>query len=153
KFSLYGRFDANPHYYDYLHYVDFKTFLTGEKTSGQLEMADGAGQRMNALIKGTFTLQPGDDEQSIKVLIDELVEWDWMEQVPIEDGEKFPSIIVTIRKEEGVFPFREQIVWNLENEDRHPCLLYRTRYLFDVDPLEMFSERREGNLYNMFEHE
>ncbi len=58
---------------------------------------------------------------------------------------------VTVSREEGLFAFRRQVIWKVADEGEWPCLLYRVRYVFDVDPLASMTSNRDGNLYYIVE--
>ena len=49
-FSSVGRFSANPHRYDYVHLLHFQA-------SGSVEVVDGAGQVLTALVRGRYAVQ------------------------------------------------------------------------------------------------
>jgi hypothetical protein len=50
-----GRFAACPHLYDYVHALDFAPF--GVAPFGRVDMLDGAGQVLNTLVRGRFTVE------------------------------------------------------------------------------------------------
>ncbi len=52
-FLAHGILAANPHLYDYIHTLEFDPV-------GRVEMVDGAGQVLNTLVKGTFSLEMSD---------------------------------------------------------------------------------------------
>lgn len=164
-FPIPGRLAANPHLYDYLHALHFSS-------SGAVEMLDGAGQSLNTLVKGRFSVQPRDQSSSLVHFFDllevqdrpsfqlqpkdptasdhsdyseyVLAEQPGQQEIPVRSLAPL-SVIVT--REEGIFPFMRQVVWKILDKKEWPCLLYRVRYVFEVDPLEQMFSNRAGNLY------
>lgn len=163
--SLSGSFEANPYLYDYLHRLSFSP-------SGVVEMLDGAGQHENARVKGRFSVQQRDQSTAL-VQFSDLVELklkplflvqtidqnpvlsdysnltfvenpDYQNEEPIRT---LAPISVLVTREEGLFPFAQQVIGNIRNEEEWPCLLYRVRYVFEDDPLEQVRDRRAGRLY------
>lgn len=133
---------ANPHWYDYLHHIKIET-------DGSLEMVDGGGQVINAVVKGRLTISPITDTQA-EFSITKLAEYH-----PYKKGEKIrnlPDFSTKLTREDGIFAFYEQMFGRPKNPDERPCLLYRTRYVFEVDPLLYVEENQRGNLYNMTEN-
>ncbi len=56
-------------------------------------------------------------------------------------------ITVLVTREDGLFPFVQQVIWKIDHEEERPCLLYRARYVFEADPLEPVRDRRAGWFY------
>lgn len=160
-FSAGGTFAANPHLYDYLHFLVFDA-------TGTVEMQDGAGQRLNTLVCGHFSseqLAPNVFQAHFSEMV-ELNPYYKMERfrgldfdtyfqavqgdVPYEEQDirSHPEpFSVQITREDGLFFLRRQVVWKIADEDDWPYLLYRVRYVFDSDPLEQFEPNRQGGLY------
>jgi hypothetical protein len=137
SFLITGTFEANPYLYDYLHSLRFSP-------AGVIEMLDGAGQVLNTLVKGRFSVQAG-DQNTASVYFYDLREVD-----PYNEQEQLRELntsSIKITREEGTFSFKQQVVWKIHDENEWPCLLYRVRYIFEVDPLEQTLTGRAGNLY------
>lgn len=143
-FSLSGLFEANPYLYDYLHRLSFSP-------SGVIEMLDGAGQHYNARVKGRFSVQQR-DQSSALVQFSDLVELklkplflaqesdqgtassdysnltfvenpDYQNEEPIRT---LAPISVLVTREEGLFPFTQQAIWKIRNEEeRHLAVLVK----------------------------
>jgi hypothetical protein len=132
---------ANPQYYDYLHFLDFHD-------NGSVELVDGAGQVINTVARGRY--QTHDLAHSIaEVTFFELIEVD-----PYQEYRKvstLPNFTVQVTKEEGVFPFVREVVWNIEDTATLPALLYRTRYVYVFDPLAFGRSNQLNNLYYLVE--
>lgn len=140
-FLLSGAFEANPHLYDYLHRLNFSP-------SGLVEMVDGAGQVLNSLVRGRFSLQAAGQNTALVQFFDlvEVNPYDKQDQRGVLD-----AIRVKLTREEGIFAFKQQVVWNIRDEQEWPCLLYRRRYVFESDPLTQVLSSRTGNLYYLLE--
>jgi hypothetical protein len=132
---------ANPHYYDYIHSLEFTV-------DGLVELVDGAGQALNAVVKGKYnTLE--ENETVAKLEFFDLIETNpYKENQKIRDIESFSVKVV---KEKGLFPFAQEVVWKIKNEDEHPCLLFQERYVFEADPFMFAKERQAQNLYYITE--
>ncbi len=153
-FSISGDFEVGPHLYSYLHRLSFSL-------SGNVEMVDGAGQEIIAVVKGRFAVQRK-DHRTARVHFSDLVElkvkpplllekkdrnapgyfgYVWVEN-PDYHNEKpirtLAPISVLVTREEGLFPF----VKSAPFKEDLPCLLYRARYIFESDPLEQVRDRR-----------
>jgi hypothetical protein len=140
-FMLSGSFEANPHLYDYLHRLSFSP-------SGTVEMVDGAGQVLNSLVRGRFSLQAA-GQNAVLVQFFDLVELN-----PYDEQEKrrgLDAISVKLTRQEGIFAFKQQVIWSIRNEQEWPCLLYRRRYVFEDDPLTQVLSSRAENLYYLLE--
>lgn len=164
-FSVSGSWEANPSLYDYLHRLSFFP-------SGVVEMLDGAGQILVARVKGRFSVQAR-DQNVVLIHFSELVELKYKPQFLAQTTDQKPiasdysnlifvenpeyqneepirtlaPVSVLVTREEGIFPFAQQVIWNIRNEEEWPCLLYRVRYVFESDPLEQVRDRRAGRLY------
>lgn len=160
-FSGGGRFVANPHLYDYVHTLVFDPV-------GTVEMVDGAGQVLNTLVKGHFTVEER-GPAAFLVSFADLVEIDpyyrlkrfgnldrdafskaVRENVPYEEGDvrsRPDPCSVNVAREEGLFLLRRHIVWNIKDKQEWPYLLYRVRYRFAFDPLAEHISNRQRNLY------
>lgn len=133
---------ANPQFYDYLHLIEFKA-------DGSVEMVDGAGQVLNTLAHGRYRVR------NIDASTAEVEFYDLVQVNPYKRQEKRGDVEdfrVKVVKEEGSFPFREETVWRIEDEDEWPCLLYRSRYVFEFDPLGFGRSNQMGNLYYLLEN-
>ncbi|GHO44265.1 hypothetical protein [Ktedonospora formicarum] len=135
-FTLDGTLAANPHLHDYFHYLTFSQ-------SGDIQMGDGAGQFVIAIVKGKFSIKPL-DQRTLQLYLYDLVELD-----PHKPVRALEPYIVKVTREEGLFAFR-QIWWEYKNEDQEqwPCILYWARYVFEPDPLKLLSSNREKSLYH-----
>lgn len=133
---------ANPHWYDYLHFLDVKP-------DGQLKMVDGGGQVINAKVRGQFSMIPLSDTQA-EITFTQLANYNpYQKNNP---PEPLPDFKTTITKEQGVFLFRQEVIWRIADPDDHPYLMYRTRYVFEVDPLACVADHQRGNLYHLTEN-
>jgi hypothetical protein len=115
---------ANPHYYDYIHTLEF--------SNGTVEFVDGAGQVLNAVVMGRYRVF-GEDETSARIDFFNLVETNPYSRKH-EKIRDIAPIQVKVVREEGLFPFPKNVMLKIEKKGRHPCLLYRERYVFDKDP-------------------
>lgn len=136
-----GRLSANPHYYDYLHAMDFQD-------NNNVKFFDGAGQCLNLVAEAKYSF-------TNKVKRHPDIEFrDFVEINPhTKDKTRLnisPKSFI-VRKERGNFIFCCEVVWKIEDEQDWPCLLYHERYVFDRDPLFFANEHQEGNLYYSLE--
>ena len=141
-FSTPNVYLANPQFYDYLHDIKFEA-------DGSVEMVDAAGQIINTVAHGKYRVHKIDAFKA------EVEFYDLVQVNPYKRHEKRGDVEdfrVKVVKEEGVFPFREETVWRVEDEDEWPCLLYQSRYLFEFDPLEFGRSNQMGNLYYLLEN-
>jgi hypothetical protein len=132
---------AYPGYYDYVHYMDLSD-------AGTVEMVDRAGQAFNTLARGKFRLHQTYGTSA------ELRFYDMAVLDPFEDDKKLsdlPAFRVRFRKEEGIFPFANEVVRRVPNKDDWPCQLFKTRYIFEHDPLDFGVNSAHGNLYHIAE--
>jgi hypothetical protein len=164
-FSAGGTFVANPRLYDYIHKLVFEP-------SGAIKMVDGAGQVLNTLVRGRFsieTLGPAEFRVNFTDLvelnpyytIDRLRGLDpdarfkvMQEDVPYEDRDvrnRPAPFSGCVTREEGLFLFKRQVVWKILDEQDWPHLLYRVRYRFAFDPLEPYAANRQRNAYYRLE--
>jgi hypothetical protein len=133
--------DANPHLYDYAHSLDFRA-------DGTVELLDGAGQLINTLAAGRYSVSPAGSDQATLSFYD-LVEHDpYRERAPLHAITPFSVAVV---REQGLFALRQHVAWKIADEAAWPCLLFTTRYRFEPDPLAFGEARQAGNLYNMLE--
>src|SRR5690348_8718234 len=160
-FSAGGRFTANPYLYDYVHAVDFHS-------TGIIEMVDGAGQRLNTLVHGRFSVEQVSPTAFLVSLTDlvEINPYYTRERfrgldlaayakavqgyVPYEEHDvrrRLDPFSVQVAQEEGPFSLRQHVIWKIRDPQEWPYLLYRVRYRFTSDPLAPFLPNRLGNLY------
>ena len=163
-FSSAGRFFANPHLDDYVHSLDFQA-------SGNIEMVDGAGQVLTALVRGRYAVEQLGLSQWVVRLTDlvainpyykhrrfrglEIEAYFQATQgyVPHEEQDvvgRLDPISVHVIREEGSFLLRQQVSWKISDAQEWPYLLCPERYRFDADPLASLASNRAGNLYYMF---
>ncbi len=166
-FSPGGQFAANPQLYDYIHSITFGA-------DGGIEMVDGAGQVLNTLVRGQFSAEQVEPDSFLLHLTD-LVEIDpyyklrWLRQtqedtdarmkisfdeIPHEDRDvirQVPPSSIMVEREEGLFVLQCQVVWRIDDEQEWPYLLARIRYRFATDPLLLYEENRQRNLYYQLE--
>jgi hypothetical protein len=115
---------ANPHYYDYIHYIELAQ-------GGTVKMVGGAGQALRREIVGKYrivTLGPFDAEVYFYELSDVDPYARTTESRPVAD---FTSRVTL---EKGPFVFKCEVVWKV-SEDDWPFLLCDHRLVFDDDPL------------------
>jgi hypothetical protein len=133
---------AYPHYYDYLHALRFRG-------NGTVEFLDGAGQLINTNAIGKYRVR------EIDSLLAEVEFFDIVEVDPYQNERKLrdiPAFKVNVKREEGQFPFRQEVVWKIKDEIEWPCLLYTVRYVFNIDPLGFGEDSQAGNLYHLLEN-
>lgn len=140
-----GRLNANPHYYDYFHYLLFNE-------DGTVDMGSGAGQAIIVTAQGKYSVSKI-YQSSFSIKFYELIETNHYSHNgnigdKIRDIEPF-SVIVKI--EEGTFAFEQEVIWNIKNEEEHPCYLFTSRYIFDYDPLSFSKEKSQKNPYYLIE--
>ena len=136
-----SRMSANPHFYDYMHFLDFQE-------DGSVEFVDGAGQAINTVAHGKYQVLSS-DQDSVDVLFRQVVEVN-----PYQEEEKLNDIddfTIRVTKENGTFPFIQEVVWKIEDEQEHPCLVYPVRYVFETDPLAFGRPNQMHNLYYIIE--
>ncbi|MBI4746981.1 MAG: hypothetical protein HY774_00710 [Acidobacteria bacterium] len=135
------RLSANPHFYDYLHCLDFEP-------DGLVRMLDGGGQVINTEAHGRYRISQVDDA-FFQIHFSELVETN-----PYADDRilrHLDDFSVTVEKQDGLFAFHQEVVWHIADKTKWPCLLYPVRYVFNIDPLEFGNSNQEHNLYFILE--
>ncbi len=145
NFFVIGRLNANPHYYDYFHYLVFNE-------NGTVDMGAGAGQAIIVVVQGKYSVVKIDDYSAF-INFYELSEINqYIRNGNI--GDKIQDISpfsVKAIKENGIFAFYQEVIWNIKNEEEYPCYLFSTRYVFDSDPLNFAKKRSQRNLYYLIE--
>jgi hypothetical protein len=132
---------ANPHFYDYIHVLDFKDDQT-------VEFVDGAGQLINTVARGCYQARDLGSSSA------ELSFYDMIEVDPYRNHQKIddiPDFTVQVTKEAGRFSFLREVVWKINDPAQHPALLYQARYVYSFDPLEFGRPSQANNLYNIVE--
>ena len=132
---------ANPHLYDYAHFLAFKE-------NNEVEFVDGAGQLINIVVKGSYKIISIDNS---KVGVEF---YNLREVNPYNEGEivgEIKPFKELVHLETGFFPFHDEYFGKIENEENTPCLLYRQRYVFEYDPLTFAEKNQRKNLYNVIE--
>lgn len=114
---------ANPHYYDYIYDIELKA-------NGKMELLYGEAQGVRSLVRGKFKIQQLDDNRA-ELLCTALVEYDPYSEDKLND---LPDFKTEFTHETGTYAFYQEILWQLDDPDERPCLLYRNRYVFDRDP-------------------
>ncbi|MEH1895264.1 MAG: hypothetical protein V7K94_08170 [Nostoc sp.] len=140
-----GRLNANPHYYDYFHSLLFNE-------DGTVDMASGAGQAIIVTAQGKYSVSKI-DRASFSIKFYELIETNSY-SLNGNIGDKIRDIdpfIVTVTIEKGTFALEQEVIWNIKNEEEHPCYLFTSRYVFDYDPLSFSKEKSQTNLYYLIE--
>ena len=136
-----GRLSANPHYYDYLHAIEFQD-------DNNVRFLDGAGQCLNLVAEAKYRIENTENRQA------DIEFRDFIELNP-HTREKsrlnIPPRSFVVRKERGNFIFCCEVVWKVKKEREWPCLLYHERYVFDRDPLTFAGEHQDGNIYYALE--
>jgi hypothetical protein len=132
---------ANPQLYDYVHDLDFRE-------DGSVELKDGAGQLINCVVRGRYSVRALGDESAV-VAFFELKEVD-----PHQDyallGER-AGFSVQVTRERGLFPFIEESPSKVNDPDARPALLYQMRYVYTFDPLTFGRGKEISNLYGVVE--
>jgi hypothetical protein len=160
-FATGKRLVANPYLYDYVHTLEFHS-------AGIIEMVDGAGQRLNTLVHGRFSVEQVSPTAFLVSLTDlvEINPYYTLERfrgldlaayakavqgyVPYEEHDvrrRLDPFSVHVAQEEGLFSLRQHVIWKIRDAQEWPYLLYRVRYRFASDPLAPFLPNRQGNLY------
>lgn len=115
---------ANPHFYDYIHWVKLSD-------DGAVEMIAGSGQALHRRIVGKWRLlDPTPSEATLHFF--DLLDTDPYERRP--DTAKVDDMAVRVAIEAGPFALRCGVVWNVTEED-WPFLLYDYRLVLSEDPL------------------
>ena len=118
---------AKPHFHDYVHWVTL-----GQ--DGGAELIYGGGQQIHAHVKGKYRIEEIDHTSAVTHFESLLSGLPW-------GSEGAEPVRCKVTREEGSFPFLEEVPWSIPDEDERPCLLYSRRYLFDPDPLKFAIER------------
>ncbi len=111
---------ANPQYYDYIRTLEFKA-------NSIVEIIEGSGQLIRTYTRGKYKLQPTAHQSLTHFQLYDMGEYDPYSKEKILDITDYPVYLI---QEKGVFAFKQEVVWKIENADEHPCLLYNSRYLF-----------------------
>jgi len=114
---------ANPHYYDYIYAVELKA-------NGEVELLYGETQGVRSLVRGKFKIQQLDENRA-ELRCTALAEYDPYSEDKLNDLPDFKTEFI---RETGTYAFRQEVLWQLDDPDELPCLLYRNRYVFDRDP-------------------
>lgn len=116
---------AKPYYYDYINMLTLSA-------DDSVELVYGESQGVRDEVTGQFTLtRTGDDRARLT-----LTGLQRSEQYRYEDDSaELPDMSIQISHETGVFAFRQEVMWRIDDPDEHPCLLYRVRYRLTPDPL------------------
>lgn len=133
-FSVPLRLRANPYLYDYVHGLHF---LDG----GEIKMFAAAGQEFISMSRGRFALQIVNESEAI-VSLSDLCEVD-------SKNEKLRDICesqVSILAESGTFIFPRPISRS-HSEAEWPFEVYKTRYVFSVDPLAYARQHAMGTVF------
>lgn len=139
------RFGANPHYYDYIHHFSLHPDEEGENV-GTIELCDGGGQAINFMAKGRYEWIENDDRG--KLVVTELVDNHFFRKT----HPKYPDFEVEFTVVRETTYLEEGRVWNVSDPLKIQYLVYETKYVFDVDPLNAgMSSRRENFLKFMLE--
>lgn len=136
---------ANPQFYDYLHSINLDK-------NNKCELCDGAGQCVSSNFIGTFKLNNDlDNDGSIDFTIN-TKNYAGLFGVPrkFNPNDESVSFTVNFTVDNGLFVFRDEIVWNLRDKNDWPISIFNRRYVFDTDPfLNIYN--RENNLFFMLE--
>lgn len=117
---------ANPHYYDYLHSLEFKA-------GGDIEICQGAGQLITTLVQGHYKIQDTSNKNVHSFTLYDMAEYDPYSDEKIAD---LNSYTIHLIQETGLFAFKQEVVWKIANPDEHPCLLYNVRYLYSINAID-----------------
>lgn len=120
------RLEANPQYYDYIHFIDFKK-------NNECVFVDGAGQSICLDAKGYYKFHYNYVNGGL---------------IYFEIGDK--KFEVEFKIENKTFPLMKEIIWNCEIED-WPFLIFSQRFVFKSDPFEGLYKNRDTNLYFLLE--
>lgn len=117
---------ANPHYYDYIHFIKLKE-------GGEVDMVAGGGQALHRQLLGRYELSfPGEDEAVIRF-------FDITDVNPYDNAvvrERYDEMTYRIHMETGPFAFPYDIPANIP-EEQWPWKIYAFRLVFDDDPLSV----------------
>ncbi len=115
---------ANPHYYDYIHWIRLEA-------DGSVRMVDGGGQALRRELRGKFRVLV-DEHGGVEVLFHDLVDVDPYERS--SEKRKVDDLRVQVVCEEGPFALPCEVVWHVTDEQA-PWLLCTHRLAFSQDPL------------------
>ena len=121
------RLEANPEYYDYIHFIDFKK-------NNECVFIDGAGQSICLESKGYYKFHYNYPKNGGYIYFE-------------IENKKF-EVEFTI--ENKTFILMKEIIWNCEIED-WPFLIFSQRFVFKSDPFEGLYKNRDTNLYFLLE--
>lgn len=117
---------ANPHYYDYIHFIDLKA-------DQQVEMVSGGGQALHRRLLGRYELSfQGEEEATLRF-------FDLSDVNPYKNSITIgqpAEASYQIHIEKGVFALCSDIPANIP-DDKWPWLVFSFRLVFDDDPLSM----------------
>lgn len=133
--------DANPEWYDYLHFLDFRD-------DGTVTFKDGAGQLLYSVVHGKYRLEREYANQA------DILFYDLTGVDPYTDQALFHTIDpfkAHVTFEQGVFPFQNEVAWHIRDADTWPCSLFVARYIFDRDPFSFISDDQSDSVYNPLE--
>lgn len=118
------RMSANPHYYDYIHFIEVNPDQT-------VRMVDGGGQALHRRLDGRVGVISA-TETECQLRFFELREVDPYQRR--SETKSLDEFLVQVTVEPGPFLLKSELVWNVAEED-HPWLLFEWRLLFSSDPL------------------
>ncbi|MCX4241872.1 hypothetical protein [Paraliomyxa miuraensis] len=119
-----GRLSANPHRYDYLHFIEIHD-------DGTVEMLAGGGQALRRRIIGRLDVLEATDDRA-RVRFSELLDTDPYERSP--ERKPLDDLELDVIVELGPFALPCEVVWNVKEHER-PWLLFEHRLAFAQDPL------------------
>jgi hypothetical protein len=129
---------ANPDFYDYVHRLVFHE-------GGSVDMLDGGGQAFifaahaDCQIRGLTTT-------AAMVTFHNIVEVNPYNREQVV--RTIDSFTVEVIREDGLFPFQCDVMWNVPDSDEWPCLLFTTRYIFAADPMHIgYINRQRRPIY------
>jgi len=132
---------ANPHYYDYIHFID-------RAEDGALEMVDGGGQALRRQINGRVEVI--DATASVaELLFCDLFDVDPYGRKP--DKKKLEDLRVRVEVEAGPFALRQGVVWHVK-EGEEPWLLYQHRLVFSEDPISIGQQQITSIPPEVYDH-
>lgn len=135
-FSLPLSLLANPYLFDYVHSIHLID-------DGRVEMFAAAGQEMISISRGRFALRIVNELEAM-VSFFELIEIDLeTTNEKLRDIGDFQASIVA---ESGVFAFPRSLSPS-HPEAEWPFDVYRTRYVFSVDPLRHARENAQQTVF------
>ena len=117
---------SNPHFYDYIHFVDLRE-------GGVVEMVAGGGQVLRRRIVGRFQVLSATASAAAISFFD-LLDTDPYERSP--ETRKVEDRTIHVEVEAGPFVMPCEVVWNVTEEEA-PWLLFQDRLAFSEDPLAL----------------